>query len=172
MDRAVSICGLPVLTSSLWTVLSTSVDFLFQPGHYRLCCQLLWTYCSNQDIMDCAVSFCGLTAPTRTLWTVLSASVELLFQPGHNGLCCQLLWTYCSNQYIMDCAVSLCGFTAPTRTLWTVLHDPGSNILCSTSQHTKKQTKLSASVTAVGVLALYLFTVATVNRTVNCDEIV
>ena len=133
------------------------MDFLFQPGHYELCCQHLWISCSNQHIMNNAVKIFGLRVQTRTLWTVLSASVDFLFQPVHYGLCCQLLWTSCSNQDIMDCAVRICGLPPPTRTFWTVLHDPGSNILFSTSQHTKKQTKLSTTVTAVGILALYLF---------------
>jgi len=122
--------------------------------------------------MDCDISICGLPLPASTLWTVLSASVDFLFQPGHYGLCCLHLWTSCSNQHIMDCAVSICRPPVPTRTLWTVLHDPSSNILCSTSQHTKKQTSLSATVTAVEVLALCLFTTATVDWTVNCYETV
>ena len=169
---AVSICGLRVPTRTLWTVLSASVDFLIQQGHYGRCCQHLWTSCSNQHIMNCAVSTCGLPAPTRILWTVLSASVDFLFKPGHCGLCSQHLWTSCSNQVTVDCAVSICGLPVTTSTLWTLLHDTDSNTLCSNSQHTNKQTKLSATVTAVGVLALCLFATATVDRTVNCDEIV
>jgi hypothetical protein len=134
MDSAVSTFGLPVPTRALWTVLSASVNFLFQPAHYGQWCQHLWPTCSNQDIMDCAVSICGLSAPTSTLWTVLSAPVDFLFQPGHYGLCCQHLWISCSNQDIMDwavsicvlpvppdCAVSICGLPLPTRTLWTAL---------------------------------------------------
>ena len=153
MDCAVSICGLPVPTSTyghccqhlwtscsnqqLWTLLSASVDFLFQPA-----------------LMDSVVSICGLPVPASTY-----------------GLCCQHLWTSCSNQHLwtvlsasvdflfqpalMDTAVSICGLPVPNRTLWNVLHDPDGNILFSTSQHTKTQTKLSATATAVGVLATY-----------------
>jgi hypothetical protein len=85
MDGAVSTCGLPAPTSTLWTVLSAPVDFLLQPGYYGLFCQHLWTSCSNQVTVDCAVSICGLPVPTRSLWTVLSASVDFLLQPAHYG---------------------------------------------------------------------------------------
>ena len=184
MDCSVRVCGLAAPNRTLWTVLSASVDLLLQTGHYGLFCQHLWTFCSNKDIMDCTVSVFGLAVPTRTLWTVLSASVDLLFQPGlyglfqlgHYGLFCQCLWTCCSNQDIMDCSVSVCGLAVPTRMLWTLLHDPSSNSLFSTSQQTNretnKQTKFSVLVTAVCALALYLFITATVDWTVNCDEIV
>jgi hypothetical protein len=151
MDCAVSICGLPALARTLWTVLSASVGFLLQPGHYGLCSQHLWTSCCSQDIMDCAVRICGLPAPVRTLWTVLSASVDFLLQPGHYGLCCQHLWTSCSSQDIWTVLSASVDFL-PQPTHYGLSYMIQAATFCS--QQTNKQTKLAATLTAVGVLTL------------------